>query len=77
MDPYIYQVVSNKNTDFVGSSTKINISSYIDSIFKFFMSKKSQHSVVLEYIFTFTETTIFTFLPTTHLNKMLGKVLFS
>ena len=39
--------------------TKIHISRYVDLIFMFFMSKNSQYSVVLEYLFVFTETAIF------------------
>ena len=38
-------------TDFVGYITKIHISSYVNPIFIFFMSKNSQYSVILEYIY--------------------------
>ena len=33
-----------------GFITKIHISRYVDPIFMYFMAKKSQNSVVLEYV---------------------------
>ena len=37
-----------KETDFVDFITKIHISSYVNPIFMFFMSKNLQYSIVLE-----------------------------
>ena len=50
---------NSKETDFVGFISKIHISRYFIPIFMLFMTKTSQHSVVLEYIFVFTKTEIF------------------
>ena len=49
----------SKKTDFGGLITKLRISRYVNPIFKFFMSKNSKNSVVLEYIFIFTKNAIF------------------
>ena len=43
--------LKSKESDFVGFITKIHILRFVDPICMFFMSKNSQHSVVLEYIF--------------------------
>ena len=40
----------SKETDLAGFITKILILRYVNPIFIFFMTKNSQHSVVLEYI---------------------------
>ena len=49
----------SNEADFVGFITEIHILRYVDPIIMFFMSKNSQHSLVLEYIFVFMKTSNF------------------